>query len=95
MCLPQIFRIDILTYPNGFSCVLIGLVGNFNLKGRNELENLILSHIGNEARGTYHFKSDGRGNTDVKFKTKEKIKDNLKSDLHLMVKQKPCFVTEE
>ena len=34
---------------------------------------LILSEIGESHVGTYHFKSDGTGNTDVKFKCKESV----------------------
>jgi hypothetical protein len=79
-------------YLDRNSVGVFSIVGNFNPQGRNELEKLILSHIGNDARGTYYFKSDSRGNTDVKFKAKEKIKDKNGNEV---IQKPPVFYNNE
>ncbi len=60
-------------YPDRSGQGVFSITGNFTQENRDELEKLILSEIGESHVGTYHFKSDGTGNTDVKFKCKESV----------------------
>lgn len=54
---------------------VFSITGSFEREARDELEKDILAQIGEAGKGTYHFKSEGNGNTAVKFKIKEKLKD--------------------
>ena len=61
-------------YPDRHGIGYFSITGNFQKEQRNELEKLIIAEIGSSNAGTYHFKSDSNGGTDVKFKAKETIR---------------------
>ena len=79
-------------YPDRNGVGVFSLTGNFTKEGRDELEKQILANIGESGAGTYHFKSDSKGNTDVKFKAKEKIKDRHGQEI---VQQPPVYFKGE
>lgn len=60
-------------YPDRNGVGYYSLTGNFDKESIAKLEALILAEIGQSGAGTYHFKSDSTGNTDVKFKAKETL----------------------
>lgn len=77
-------------YPDRNGVGYYSLTGSFDKESIAELEALILAEIGQSGAGTYHFKSDGTGRTDVKFKCKEKLTGRDGS----IVDQKPTVIYE-
>ena len=77
-------------YPHKSGKGHYSLTLSLNKKGKEDLENLITTQLGAKASGTVHYKSDGTGRTEVKFKCLESLTDRQGNEV-----QQPPKITFE
>ena len=61
-------------YPHRSGLGYYSTTGKFTQENKSLLNEMIVRELGNKAKGTIAYKSDGLGNTDIKFKCLEEIK---------------------
>ena len=78
-------------YPHRSGVGYYSVTGNFTQENKKLLNELILRELGRKVDGTIAYKSDGVGNTDVKFKCLEELKTKEGKTIH----QAPSVLDKE